>query len=170
MVYLFIDESGDTGNPAIVENSKDFSLAACVCGNEDIDHLITQVKRLNTRLKKKEIKFSKLSAKEKIISKEFLRKLSFETYTTYSRKTLTNYGGTFLRNTFEELVSKINTDKKGKVKVFMDGTENAHFRKIYEPIIRKRFPKAVLQFANSIKTPLIQVADFYAGQRRKSGK
>lgn len=167
MVYIFIDESGDIGNPAILENSKDFSLAACVCDNEKIDYLISQIKQFNTKFKKKEMKFSKFSKTERVLCKKFLKNLTIKNSSVYRKKSLTNYGDSFLKSTFQELINNINISTKGKLKVFIDGTENAHFRKIYEPILRKKFPKATLQFANSIKTPLVQVADFYAGYRRR---
>lgn len=52
--------------------------------------------------------------------------------------------------------------------IFIDGSENSFFRKMYEPIIRGKFPRARVKFANSIKTPMIQVTDFYAGYTRKN--
>ncbi len=170
MIYIFIDESGDIGNPETLGNSKDFSLAACICDSNDTEELSEEITKFGIRLKKKEIKFSKMSRQETPIIKSLLAKTSIVQVSAYGLKTKWHHGKMFLQNIFKELVEKLPIDDNEKVKVFMDGSENAFFRKIYEPIIRKRFPNATLRFANSLKKPLIQVADFYAGQRRKLGK
>lgn len=170
MLYIFIDESGDIGNPNTRGNSRDFSLAACLCSSYNIEYFMKKINQLRVRLKKKELKFSKISIREKNIANDYIQRLFIEHYSVYRIKSNNHYGPDFLKDVFRELLLTIPEIKTEKVKVFVDGNENSHFRKIYEPPIRIRLPKATLHFANSIKTPLIQVADFYAGQRRKSGK
>ena len=167
MIYVFIDESGDSGEISENGSTSDFTMAACICYGENIDYLNSEIKRLSIRLRKKEIKFSKLSQEDVVIVKGFFKKLQIEHIVIYSRKTINYHGDILLRGIFQELVSNIKITKKEKVKFFIDGSENAYYRKIYEPIIRKYFSHALLKFANSIKAPMIQVADFYAGHRRR---
>lgn len=169
MIYLFIDESGDIGNPEVLGNSRDFSLACCIGYIENIDYLSHEIQKMKLRLKKKEIKFPRLSSKEIILMHQFLKKLEVEKFSVYSTKTKINYGPLFLKGVIFELMVLISIRKNEKIKVFIDGPDNAYYRKIYEPIIKKKFPRAVVKFANSMKTPMIQVADFYAGHRRKEG-
>lgn len=168
MIYVFIDESGNLGRPGQGMTSDDFSMVAIICPSQDIEFLIDKVKRLVIRIKKKEIKFSKLSTKEVRITNKFLDNLNIKYVAVYSNKTDFSYGEMLLRKVFSELILNIKISQKEKIKVFIDGTENAYFRKIYEPVVRKKFPRASVKFANSIKTPMIQVADFYAGYYRKS--
>lgn len=170
MVYIFIDESGDIGTPTLSVNSKDFSLCASICKSEDIEVLNNKLKKFIHNLNKKEIRFSRLSKKEFPNVKSFIEKLEIGHFLAYRKKTEIYHGKSFLGDILKELMVAIPTFPKEKIVIFIDGTENAQMRKLCTPIIRKRFPKATLKFANSIKTPLIQVADFYAGQRRKSGK
>lgn len=169
MYYILIDESGDIGNPKIEANSKDFTLAAFICSTQNIEHLSEQVTQLKTRLKKKEIKYSKLSQKEIQIVEEFLKENPIITISVYAAKDQV-YGKEFLKNLFKELIEKIPVSHHLKTKFFIDGTENAFFRKLYTPLIKSKFSKSSLHFANSINKSLIQIADFYAGKRRRSGK
>lgn len=170
MIYIFIDESGDTGNPRIPTNSKDFCLGACICNLNDVDEKTQETEKFTLSLNKKELRFSKLSEKEKMLTKKFMEKLGVKNFSAYSRKTRQYYGENLLRNLVRELFESIDVSTTERVKVFLDGTENAFFRKIYESCLRAKFPDSTLRFANSIKKPLIQVADFYAGKRRKTGK
>lgn len=170
MVYIFIDESGDIGTPTLSVNSKDFSLCASICNSEGIEEINDKIKKFVHDLNKKEIRFSRLSKKEFLNVKRYIEKLEISHFLAYRKKTELYHGKPFLRDTLKELMVAIPIFPKEKIVVFVDGTENAQIRRLYTPIIRSRFPKATLKFANSIKTPLIQVADFYAGQRRKSGK
>lgn len=167
MVYIFIDESGNLGKIGNGMSSTDFSMVAIVCPSQNIDLFIDRVKLLITKIKKKELKFSKLSTKEIITTYNFLEKLNLNYTSVYYKKTSIHYGEVLLKEAFNNLISKIEIPKNEKIKVFIDGTENAYFRKIYEPIIRKKFTRVTMKFANSMKTPIIQVADFYAGYRRR---
>lgn len=170
MRYLFIDESGDIGDPLVVGNSQDFCLGVCVCSLENLEEVNLKVRKLMVHLKKKELRFSKLSSRDVVISKEFFKNLGIEYYTQYMRKSVSHQNDIFLKKVFGDLIYSMDKVESEKVVVFIDGTENAYFRKIYEPIIRKKFPRATVKFANSMKTPLIQVADFYAGYRRRVEK
>lgn len=170
MIYIFIDESGDPGELHEPGATADFAMAACVCYSENIDEINNQIKNFTTRLKKKELKFSKFSSQEAGLMKKFLKKLNLEYFSVYTKKTAAFHGDRLLKSVFHDLVQSITVATQGKVKIFIDGFENAYFRKIYEPILRKKFPRSVMKFANSIKTPLIQVADFYAGYRRRVEK
>ncbi len=170
MIYVFIDESGDIGNPEVRGNSQDFSLAACICRQEDIEAAMTSIKKLRIRLKRKEIKISKLSSQEIRIVNNHFKELKFEHVSVYGNKNNHFHGRQFLKHMVSELMTLSGIDSREKVKVFVDGNENAFFRKIYAPTIKKHFPHSVLKFVDSIKTPLIQAVDFYAGQRRRTGK
>jgi hypothetical protein len=101
------------------------------------------------------------------IAKAQFKQLGINHISSYTLKSEFNHGKSLLKNILDDLLRKIVLEKECRVKVFVDGTENAFFRKIYEPVIRKRFPGASLRFANSMKKPMIQVADFYAGYRRR---
>lgn len=170
MLYFFIDESGDSGEIHHPGSSPDFAMAACVCDSEYVEHAKGIIRKLILRLRKAEIKFSKLSWKEVPIAKRSFDSLSINNYSVYASKTSKYYSKNLIEDVFSELIQKINVNRNEKVKVFVDGSENAYFRKLYEPIIRKKFPGAVLRFANSMKTPMVQVADFYAGYRRSEGR
>lgn len=170
MIYVFIDESGDIGNPEKPESSKDFSMAACICTSEHLDNMSEQVAKFAENLRMKELKFSKMSAAEKRSVASFLKKSGIYHVSACATKKYFYHGTELLRVIFKDLVQTIEIDSSQKVKFFIDGTENSLLRKVYEPIIRERFPGAMLRFANSIKRPMIQVADFYAGQARKSKK
>lgn len=167
MIYIFIDESGDSGLIDELGTTSDFAMAACICYTENIELLNTKISKFRSRIKKKEIKFSKLSSKEMRLTKEFFGSLKIEHVTTCTEKTNYEHSRDLLHDTFENLISKIKITKKENITVFIDGTENAYFRKIYEPIIRKKFSRVTLKFANSMKTPMIQAADFYAGYMRR---
>lgn len=171
MIYVFIDESGDVGDPNNKVNSRDFSMAACIAYSENIEYLSNQIKESIFRAKKKEFKFSKMSENEVKKLKSFLTKLDIEYVMIYKSKTSYHFGQSLLKQVFEELINSLNIYKGEKIKVFVDGIENAYYRKIYEKILRKNFTHVVLRFANSQKTPMIQVADFYAGYcRRKNNQ
>lgn len=145
-------------------------MAACICNSENLDNLSDQVAKFAERLRMKELKYSKMSAAEKRSTASFLKKRGISHTSIFTTKNYFNHGTELLRVIFKDLIHKIEIDPSQKVKFFIDGTENSLLRKIYEPIIRERFPRAMLRFANSIKRPMIQAADFYAGQARKSKK
>ncbi len=170
MIYILIDESGDIGNPENSANSKDFALSACICDSKNMDKVSEHVEKFVIRLKKKELKFSKMSPSEIRITKLFLSSLTIDHVSVYFVKNKTFHGKYFLEIIIRDLLNKIEIDPTEKVKLFIDGVENKFYRKIYESAMRKRFPKSQLKFANSIKKPLIQVADFYAGHTRRIKK
>ncbi len=170
MIYIFIDESGDFGEMYEIGSSVDFAMAACVCHAENLEDVSWKIKKFCFKLRKKELKFSKMSSREVSQTKNFLKDLEIESFSVCIKKTRRYYGEGLLRRVFQELISNISIDENQKIKVFIDGSENTYFRKLYEPIVRKKFSRVVLKFANSMKTPMIQAADFYAGQARKANK
>lgn len=167
MIYIFVDESGDYGGESNHGASSDFSMAAVICYTGNIDILSRDIIALRDKLNKKEIKFSKLSQNEIVLITRFLSTTNIENYSIYTEKTKNYFGERLLKNSFTELLDRVDVSSLEKVKIIIDGVENRALRKIYEPIMRKRFTRSVLRFANSQKTPLIQIADFCAGHRRR---
>jgi hypothetical protein len=144
MFYLFIDESGDTGNPGPQGTSKDFAMSICMCTDEQIERLSKEVLKICSKIKKKEIKYSRLSEADKMYVTKGINKLGIEHYAQYYKKT-----------------ARLN-------KAVIDGDENSHHRKIYTYILDRYFDRFTLKFGNSQKTPMLQVADVYAGICRKN--
>jgi hypothetical protein len=169
MLYIFIDESGDIGNPKKEGTSSDFSMCACVCKKELIDKIDNIVFLTLSNINKTEIKYSKLSKKYKKIIKSIFKKFDINIKTVYLVKRNNFHADNLLKNSFDLLISGLKIDKKEKVKIIIDGMENSHYRKIYSKILNKYFDKYVLYFRNSHKTPMLQVADFYAGLCRDKG-
>jgi hypothetical protein len=172
MIYVFIDESGDTGEIHVPGASQDFVMAGCFCYLDHVDIFSGQIKEIIEKTKKKELKYSKMNKSEIDFMTKFIETRNINHISVYTEKTPFYYGDKLLSNCFTELLDRIPINQSGveKIKIFIDGKENAKLRKIYEPIMRKRFPRSTLKFANSLKTPLIQIADFCAGYRRKIKK
>lgn len=170
MIYIFIDESGDTGNPSIIGTTNSFSMCAVICYIENIEFLSNEIKKLVIDLKKKEVKYSKLSDRQKILVGKYFSKLEIEKICTYENKKSNSYNENLLKTSFENLLREIKIDKIIKLKFVVDGDENAYYRKTYTKIIEKYFTNFTLKFGNSIKTPMLQVADFYAGEIRFKNK
>ncbi len=83
MIYIFIDESGDTGNPEIIGTTKSFSMCATICYSENIEFLSEEIKKFILKIDKKEIKYSKLSEKQKSLASNYLNKLEIEKFSTF---------------------------------------------------------------------------------------
>ncbi len=165
MLYVFIDESGDTGKPKQEGSSASFCMSVCICSDKDIEKLSLKILALVAHIGKKEIKYSKLSRDHKIYVIKEIEKLKIKSYCVYSSKNGV-YLNSLLKDTFQDLVQKLAQHKEEKVKFIIDGEENSFYRKIYTDVISMYFKKYTLKFANSRKTPLLQVADMYAGMRR----
>jgi len=165
--YIYIDESGDIGDPRKKGASLDFSMSACVCKKENILKISCLVHELVVGVNKREIKFSKSTKKEKTYILKHLNRLHLNIKSVYFKKNRFLYKD-ILEISFEELIKKINIDHILPVKVIIDGDENKFYRKIYTKILKRYFKNFKLKFANSVKTPLLQVADFYAGYEREN--
>lgn len=165
-MYIFIDESGDTGNTDKEGTSSDFSMSACICDKLVLKEYNDFIISILDKLKRKEIKYSKLSKKDKDYVILKFKKLDVKIQTVYFKKKYNLFTENLLKHSFNELISKLNIDKKQKVKVVVDGLENSYYRKLYSKILDKYFDRYTLYLKNSQKTPMLQVADFYAGLAR----
>lgn len=166
MMYIFIDESGDTGNPEKEGTSSDFSMSACICDKAVLKESNDFIVFILDKLKRKEIKYSKLSKKDKDFVTLKLKKLDIKVKTVYFKKKYDLYTEHLLKYSFDELICKLNIHKDEKVKIIVDGLENSYYRKLYSKILDKYFDRYTLYLKNSQKTPMLQVADFYAGLAR----
>jgi len=164
--YIYIDESGDIGDPKRKGSSLDFSMAACICDKGDILNINMFVNNLIIRIKKKELKYSKMSKEDRIYILSMLNKLNLNIKSVYFKKNKFKHKD-ILEISFNELIKLIKVDKKHKIKVIIDGDENKFYRKIYTNILKIYFKNFKIKFANSAKTPLLQVSDFFAGYERE---
>jgi hypothetical protein len=166
MYYIYIDESGDSGDPKKKGSSLDFSMSACICGKNYVSDISSKVSDLILLLNKKELKYSKISKKDKLYSLTYLNKLKLNIKSVYFKKNRFIHKDIF-EISFEELIKRLDIDKKSTVKFIIDGDENKFYRKMYEKIIKRYYKNFKLKFANSVKTPILQVSDFYAGYERE---
>ncbi len=167
MLYIFIDESGDTGNPTHKGTSKDYAICACICTDKNIEYLSKQILDILKYINKKEIKYSRLSDREKIFVVSRIDTLNIEHREFYYKKSGRLLLGDLLKYVFESVVCQVNVLAVTKIKVIIDGDENAYYRKLYSSILDKYFKKYTLKFGNSLKVPMLQVADVYVGLCRK---
>ena len=167
MYYIYIDESGDSGDPKKTGSSFDFSMSACICNKNDILDISSKVNDLIEFINKKELKYSKISKKDKVYSLKYINKLNLNIKSVYFNKNKFIHKD-IVEISFEELIKRLGLDRKSTLKFVIDGDENKFYRKMYSKIIKRYYKHFKIKFANSVKTPLLQVADFYAGHKREN--
>jgi ribosomal protein S4E len=170
MLYIFIDESGDTGNIKHMGTSSGFSMCACLCVDTQIDFVNREIEQILLYIKKKEIKYSKLSDVHKKFVVKKLKHLPITCYSYYYHKDNILCKDALLTHVFESVIMQVLPMSGARIKIVIDGRENARYRKIYSNVLDKYIKKYILKFADSIKTPMLQIADVYAGIcREKKG-
>jgi hypothetical protein len=168
MIYLFDDESGNFGSLDMKAGSEGLSISMIICDDENIDEIQKKIENLRSKIKKEEIKFKKLSNKERKLVFEEFRQMRIKFYSVYRVKTKQYVFELFLKDLYESLCinAHINKFRSKKVTIFYDGIENGRLRKYLEYVLEKYLIKYSLKFGDSLKFPLLQAADFYAGLSR----
>jgi hypothetical protein len=169
MLYLFGDESGNLGLPHGDGNSEDFAICLLECHENDIGKVSDKIDALRKSVGKKEIKFNKLSGKDRYKVFKELRKINLKFTTIYTKKPIFFNSLDFFAANITEIIIVAEAkfpDNSKKIKVVYDGIENSRIRKVIETCLKKTLTKFSLSFGNSEKIPLLQAADFYAGLSR----
>lgn len=161
-LYIYIDESGDTGIKFDKGSSRFFVLALVFVKKDEMESVSRDVELIVSDIyeNKSELKFSKTSFKNKIIFFKFIKKVNFEARVCIFNKS--NLDISYEEYIIRSLRESVNLNKK--YIVYIDGLNKKNFSEKSISMIKKSFRNIKkVQLLDSKKNYLIQLADMIVG-------
>ncbi len=162
-LYIYIDESGDTGLKSNSGSSLFFIVSLIIINKTHLQKLSDSIERTVRQIigsKKFEIKFSKTSIKHKVSFFDAIKFIQFESSVFIFEKKSS-------RLSYEECIItslRPTLDIKKQYSVFIDGLNKKSFSGKNIETIRKSFSNiSKIYLIDSKKNYLVQLADMIAG-------